>query len=100
MLDLNAQYEPLMADIRAALDKVFEEHHYIMGSQVKALEERVQEYLGIKHAIGCASGTDALVLAIKALGIGDGDEVITLLLLLCDGFLNLAQPCQTDICGY
>ncbi|MDD3578865.1 MAG: DegT/DnrJ/EryC1/StrS family aminotransferase [Candidatus Cloacimonetes bacterium] len=77
MLDLNAQYEPLMADIRAALDKVFEEHHYIMGSQVKALEERVQEYLGIKHAIGCASGTDALVLAIKALGIGDGDEVIT-----------------------
>ena len=77
MLDLNAQYEPLMADIRKALDKVFEEHHYIMGSQVQALEQRMQEYLGIKHAIGCASGTDALVLAIKALGIGEGDEVIT-----------------------
>lgn len=77
MLDLNAQYEPLMADIRVALDKVFTEHHYIMGSQVKALEERMQEYLGIKHAIGCASGTDALVLAIKALGIEEGDEVIT-----------------------
>ncbi|HQQ67427.1 MAG TPA: DegT/DnrJ/EryC1/StrS family aminotransferase [Candidatus Cloacimonadota bacterium] len=77
MLDLNAQYEPLMADIRKALDKVFEEHHYIMGSQVKELEARMQEYLGIKHAIGCASGTDALVLAIKALGIAEGDEVIT-----------------------
>jgi dTDP-4-amino-4,6-dideoxygalactose transaminase len=77
MLDLNAQYEPLMADIRKALDKVFEEHHYIMGSQVKELEARMQEYLGIKHAVGCASGTDALVLAIKALGIDEGDEVIT-----------------------
>lgn len=77
MLDLNAQYEPLMADIRKAIDKVFEAHHYIMGAEVKALEVRMQEYLGIKHAVACASGTDALVLAIQALGIGEGDEVIT-----------------------
>lgn len=77
MLDLHAQYEPLMPAIRAALDQVFAEHHYIMGAQVKELEDKVSRHLGIKHAVGCASGTDALVLAIKALGIGEGDEVIT-----------------------
>jgi dTDP-4-amino-4,6-dideoxygalactose transaminase len=77
MLDLHAQYESLMPEIRAQLDRVFDSHHYIMGAQVKELEEKMQEYLGIKHAIGCASGTDALVLAIKALDIGQDDEVIT-----------------------
>lgn len=77
MLDLHAQYEPLMQEIRAKIDEVLSKHHYIMGTQVKELEDRMQQYLGIKHAIGCASGTDALVLAIKALGIEDGDEVIT-----------------------
>ena len=77
MLDLQAQYEPLMPEIRKALDRVFAEHQYIMGPQVKEFEEKMAHYLGIKNAIGCASGTDALVLAIKALGIGEGDEVIT-----------------------
>lgn len=77
MLDLHAQYEPLMPQIREALERVFAEHHYIMGPQVQEFEEKVATYLGIKHAVGCASGTDALVLAIKALGIGEGDEVIT-----------------------
>lgn len=77
LLDLQAQYEPLMADIRQALDRVFSQHHYIMGPQVKELEDKMAAYLGIKHAIGCASGTDALVLAIKALGIGEDDEVLT-----------------------
>lgn len=77
MLDLHAQYEPLMPAIREALENVFANHHYIMGPQVAELEEKISSYLGIKHAIGCASGTDALVLAIKALDIGSGDEVIT-----------------------
>lgn len=77
MLDLQIQYEPLMPQIRAALERVFADHHYIMGPQVRELEEKMSQYLGIKHAIGCASGTDALVLAIKALGIGENDEVIT-----------------------
>lgn len=77
MLDLHAQYEDLMPQIRAQLDEVFATHHYIMGAQVKELEEKMQDYLGIKHAIGCASGTDALVLAVKALGLGAGDEIIT-----------------------
>ncbi len=77
MLDLHAQYEPLLPKIRQALDRVLAEHHYIMGPQVRELEEKVVGYLGIKHAIGCASGTDALVLAVKALGIGASDEVLT-----------------------
>ncbi|MCB5252500.1 MAG: DegT/DnrJ/EryC1/StrS family aminotransferase [Candidatus Cloacimonadaceae bacterium] len=77
MLDLHAQYEALMPEIRRQLDKVFASHHYIMGAQVKEFEEKMQGYLGIKHAIGCASGTDALVLAVKALQIGQGDEIIT-----------------------
>lgn len=77
MLDLHAQYEALMPQIRVELDKVFASHHYIMGAQVKEFEEKMQDYLGIKHAIGCASGTDALVLAVKALEIGEGDEIIT-----------------------
>ena len=77
MLDLHAQYEELMPEIRVQLDKVFASHHYIMGDQVKEFETKMQDYLGIKHAIGCASGTDALVLAVKALEIGEGDEIIT-----------------------
>ncbi len=77
MLDLHAQYEPLMPGIRQAMERVFHDHHYIMGPQVKEFEEKMALYLGIKHAIGCASGTDALVLAIKALGIEENDEVIT-----------------------
>jgi len=77
MLDLQAQYKPLMPKIKEALERVFAEHNYIMGPQVKEFEEKMANYLGIKNAIGCASGTDALVLAVKALGIGAGDEVIT-----------------------
>lgn len=77
MLDLHAQYEPLMPRIREEIEKVFTTHHYIMGAQIKDFEEKTAAYLGIKHAIGCASGTDALVLAVKALGIGEGDEVLT-----------------------
>ncbi|HQP27179.1 MAG TPA: DegT/DnrJ/EryC1/StrS family aminotransferase, partial [Candidatus Syntrophosphaera sp.] len=70
MLDLKAQYEPLLPRVREAMDKVLEENNYIMGHQVKELEEKMAAYLGVRHAIGCASGTDALVLAVQALGIG------------------------------
>lgn len=77
LLDLHAQYDPLLPKLREAIDAVLKDHHYIMGPQVKAFEEKMAAYLGIKHAIGCANGTDALVLAIKALGIGTDDEVIT-----------------------
>lgn len=77
LLDLNAQYKPIMPQLRQAIDEVLLNHQYIMGPQVKSFEQKIAAYLSVKHAVGCASGTDALVLAIKALGVGDGDEVIT-----------------------
>ena len=77
LLDLNAQYAPIIENIRKAIDEVISTHKYILGPQVKEFEEKVAEYCEAKHAIGCASGTDALVLALKALEIGKDDEVIT-----------------------
>ena len=69
LLDLHAQYEQIMPEIRQAIDKVIEKHQYILGDAVKEFELEMQNYLGIKHAIGCASGTDALQLALMALSI-------------------------------
>lgn len=77
MLDLHAQYAPIMNDIKAEMEKVFTTHAYKLGPQVKEFEEDMQKFCAVKHAIGCASGTDALVLALIALDISDGDEVIT-----------------------
>ncbi len=77
LLDLNAQYEPIMDDIRVEIEKVLETHKYILGPQVKEFEEDMQKYCQCDHAIGCASGTDAIVLALKALEIQEDDEVIT-----------------------
>ncbi len=77
LLDLDAQYRPIMSDIRHEMDKVLSSHQYILGPAVKDFEKQMQEYLQVKHAIGCANGTDALVLALKALEIKEGDEVIT-----------------------
>jgi len=77
LLDLHAQYDPILPKLKQAIEEVLSAHHYIMGPQVKAFEDKMAAYLGIKHAIGCASGTDALVLALKALEIGTGTEVIT-----------------------
>ncbi|MDD4309472.1 MAG: DegT/DnrJ/EryC1/StrS family aminotransferase, partial [Candidatus Cloacimonetes bacterium] len=101
MLDLHAQYDPLMPMIREAMERVYADHHYIMGPQVKELEDKMAAYLGIKHAIGCASGTDALVLAIRALGIGEGDEVITtpftFFATASSIWRNFAKPVFVDI---
>ena len=77
LLDLNAQYEKIMPEIRQELDKVLTSHQYILGPAVKEFEEDMQKYLSVKHAVGCASGTDALQLALMALEIGCDDEVIT-----------------------
>jgi dTDP-4-amino-4,6-dideoxygalactose transaminase len=77
LLDLNAQYAPILDKIKQEISKVLETHQYILGPQVKAFEEKMATYHNAKHAIGCSSGTDALILALKAFGIGAGDEVIT-----------------------
>jgi len=77
VLDLKPQYESLKAEIQTAISRVLESGQFIMGPDVKLFEQEVAQYLGVKHAIAVNSGTDALVIGLKALGIGQGDEVIT-----------------------
>ena len=76
LVDLTAQYHSIKKEIDAAVLSTLESGHFILGPQVVKFEESVATYLGVKHAIGLASGTDALVIALRALNIGEGDEVI------------------------
>ena len=76
-LDLKAQYATIREDVLSAVTRVLESQHFILGPEVKLLEEEVAVMLGARFAIGCASGTDALILSLLAAGIGPGDEVIT-----------------------
>jgi dTDP-4-amino-4,6-dideoxygalactose transaminase len=77
MVDLKGQFESLRDEIEHGFRNVLETTQFILGPCGKALEEEVAAYCGVKHAIGVASGTDALHLALRAAGIGEGDEVIT-----------------------
>lgn len=77
LLDLKCQYQSIKAEVDAAVAAVLESGAFILGPTVEMFENSIAEYLGVKHAVGVASGTDALVLALAALGIGEGDEVIT-----------------------
>jgi UDP-2-acetamido-2-deoxy-ribo-hexuluronate aminotransferase len=76
-VDLKTQYRKLKASIDARIQAVLDHGQYILGPEVRELEERLAQRIGAKHCIGAASGTDALLLAMMALGIGPGDEVIT-----------------------
>lgn len=75
--DLKAQYQALKADIDARIAKVLEHGQYILGPEVAELEERLTDYTGAAHCITVANGTDALQVALMAIGVGAGDEVIT-----------------------
>src|ERR1700736_4641598 len=77
ILDLVAQYRSLKLEIDAAIERVLESGIFIMGPNVDAFEIEVARYLGANHAIALNSGTDALHLALRALDVGPGDEVIT-----------------------
>lgn len=77
LLDLRAQYQQIKRDIRVAMDRVLESQYFILGPEVEALEEEVATYSNCRYGIGVSSGTDALLAALMALNIGDGDEVIT-----------------------
>jgi dTDP-4-amino-4,6-dideoxygalactose transaminase len=77
LLDLTAQYRSLEAELRAAVLGVVESQRFILGPAVEEFEGAVAELLGVEHAIGCASGTDAILLALRGLDIGAGDEVVT-----------------------
>jgi dTDP-4-amino-4,6-dideoxygalactose transaminase len=76
-IDLKAQYYDIKKEILSCINEILESSHYILGENVKMFEEEVKAYLGVSNAIGVASGTDALHLALRALDIGKGDEVIT-----------------------
>jgi len=77
MVDLKAQYHQLKSEIDSALLDVLENTAFILGPNVRSFEEEAANYLGVKYTVGCASGTDALHLALRAAGIGPGDDVIT-----------------------
>ena len=77
LLDLKEQNAALRSEIEAALGRVLDTNGFILGGEVAALEKELADYCGVKHAIGCASGSDAILLALMALDVGPGDEVIT-----------------------
>jgi dTDP-4-amino-4,6-dideoxygalactose transaminase len=77
LLDLKKQYATLRDEIRAATDEVFESQGFILGPKVEAFEKAIAEYVGVKHAVGMSSGTDAQLAAMMALGIGPDDDVVT-----------------------
>jgi dTDP-4-amino-4,6-dideoxygalactose transaminase len=77
LLDLEAQYRPLRDDILAAITRVCDSQRFIMGPEVEALERELESALDARHAVTVSSGTDALLAALMALGIGPGDEVVT-----------------------
>ncbi|MBW1722352.1 MAG: DegT/DnrJ/EryC1/StrS family aminotransferase [Deltaproteobacteria bacterium] len=76
-IDLAAQQAGIRKEIEERLKAVLDHGRYIMGPEIRELEEKLSAYVGVKHAIGCSSGTDALLMALMALGVGPGDAVFT-----------------------
>lgn len=77
LVNLTRQYESLRVEVMAAISEVLETKEFILGPHVRRFEEEFARYLGVSHVVGCSSGTSAISLALEALGIGIGDEVIT-----------------------
>ncbi len=77
LLDLKAQHDTIREEIADAIALVVDSQSFVLGPVVRRFEEEAARYLGASHAVGCASGTDALILSLAALGIGPGDEVLT-----------------------
>lgn len=77
LLDLKAQYQTIRDEVRQVVDHVLDNGRYILGPEVSKLEEEIAQFCGVKFAVGVANGTDALLLALDAYGVGPGDEVIT-----------------------
>ena len=76
-IDLGAQYRLIQDEVEAAVLRVLRSGQYIMGPEVDALEKELARFVGVRHAVSCASGTDALVMALMAKGVGPGDAVFT-----------------------
>jgi dTDP-4-amino-4,6-dideoxygalactose transaminase len=76
IIDLKAQYKTIRKEVQQAIDAVLESQHFILGDAVEKFESDAAAYLGAKHAVGVASGSDALLLSLMALGVGPGDAVV------------------------
>ncbi len=77
LLDLKAQYQPIRKEVMSALESACDDQAFILGARVAELEKDLQGYVGVRQAVGVASGSDALLLALVACGVGPGDEVVT-----------------------
>lgn len=77
LLDLKAQYATIRTEVREAMDRICESQHFILGPEVQALEEEIAAFCGTRFAVGMSSGTDALLAALMAIGVGPSHEVIT-----------------------
>src|SRR5689334_24432603 len=77
LLDLHAQHAPLREEMLAAITRVCDSQRFIMGPEIDAFEREIAQLLAIPHAVAVSSGTDALLVAMMALGVGPGDEVVT-----------------------
>ncbi len=77
MLDLKAQHEPIKEEIKTALKEILDSGQFVLGRNVTSFEQEIAAYYGVKHAVGLASGTDALHLSLNALNLKPGDEIIT-----------------------
>ena len=101
LLDLKAQFLPLRAEIMAAIQTVCDEQGFILGPRVVAFEESVARYIGSRYAVGCASGSDALLLSLMAMGVMAGDEVITIpFTFFCHGERDLTIGREAGACRY
>ena len=103
MLDLRAQHRTIRAEVLAAVERVLDSQMFILGAEVGELECALAGYCGTAQAVGCASGTDALILALRALDVGPGDEVVTVPFTFYASAsaiaLTGARPVFTDIRG-
>ena len=77
LLDLAPQYHAIRSELLEAVTRVCDSGRFIMGPEVEGLERELERAIGVEHAIGVSSGTDAILATLMALGIGPGDEVIT-----------------------
>ncbi len=100
-IDLVAQHEPLKDEILEAVERVLDHGWFILGEEVTQFERRAAEYLGVPHVVGVGSGTDAIELALRMRGIGEGDEVITVSHTFVSGVSAIvmagAEPVFVDV---
>ena len=103
LLDLKAQYQSIRSEVLSAIETVCDEQGFILGPKVTEMERSVAAYVGTAHAVGVASGSDALLLSLMAVGVGAGDEVITVpfTFFATAGAISRlnAKPVFVDICG-